>query len=119
MPYAVKRPCTYPGCHELTDSRDARCDEHRKQLRKHYDNQRGSSTQRGYGYKWQMARENFLQRHPLCVLCHAKGRLDPATVVDHIIPHKGDMTLFWRVTNWQALCKQCHDSKTAGEGRWQ
>lgn len=46
-----------------------------------------------------------------------------ATVVDHIIPHKGDQYLFWDRSNWQPLCKLCHDRKTATEDsqftRWQ
>jgi 5-methylcytosine-specific restriction enzyme A len=33
-----------------------------------------------------------------------------AEVVDHIIPHKGDINLFWDTKNWQALCKWHHDS---------
>ncbi|MCA0996301.1 HNH endonuclease signature motif containing protein [Alloyangia pacifica] len=33
----------------------------------------------------------------------------PATVVDHIIAHRGDMTLFWDKANWQPLCKSCHN----------
>ena len=36
-------------------------------------------------------------------------------VVDHIIPHKGDKVLFWDRSNWQPLCKTCHDTKTARE----
>ena len=38
-----------------------------------------------------------------------------ATVVDHIIPHRGDQKLFWDQNNWQALCKSCHDKKTLTE----
>jgi 5-methylcytosine-specific restriction protein A len=38
-----------------------------------------------------------------------------ATVVDHIIPHKGDMAIFWNKSNHQALCKTHHDIKTASE----
>lgn len=38
-----------------------------------------------------------------------------ATVVDHKIPHKGDMRLFWDRNNWQAMAKVCHDRKTAQE----
>ena len=38
-----------------------------------------------------------------------------ATVVDHIRPHKGNRELFWDRTNWQSLCKQCHDRKTLTE----
>ncbi len=38
-----------------------------------------------------------------------------ADVVDHIIPHKGDQSLFWDSSNWQPLCKHHHDQKTARE----
>lgn len=38
-----------------------------------------------------------------------------ATVVDHVIPHRGDMELFWDSDNWQSMHKQCHDKKTASE----
>jgi 5-methylcytosine-specific restriction endonuclease McrA len=43
-------------------------------------------------------------------LCEQRGRATPATVVDHITPHDGDEVLFWDETNWQSLCKHCHDS---------
>lgn len=56
-----------------------------------------------------------MKRHPLCRLCEEQGKVTPATVVDHIIPHKGDQALFWDTTNWQSLCKTCHDTKTARE----
>jgi len=47
------------------------------------------------------------------------GRLNAATVVDHIVPHKGDAVLFWKQSNWQALCRDCHNRKTAvSDGRW-
>ena len=71
---------------------------------------RKTSTQRGYGHKWRKLRKAFLSTHPLCVFCNTKGRIAQATVVDHIIPHKGDQRLFWDVSNWQPLCKKCHDS---------
>lgn len=67
-----------------------------------------TSTQRGYGYKWQQARAQFLREHPLCVMCQAVGRVEAATVVDHITPHRGDQSLFWRRSNWQALCATHH-----------
>jgi 5-methylcytosine-specific restriction protein A len=46
------------------------------------------------------------------------GRLEPAIIVDHIVPHRGDPVLFWDEGNWAAMCKPCHDGKTAREGRW-
>jgi len=38
-----------------------------------------------------------------------------ATVVDHIIPHKGDYKLMYDQNNLQSLCKYHHDVKTATE----
>ena len=116
MPWAPKRPCTYPGCPELTV--DGRCEAHRRQERQEIDERRGTAASRGYGARWRKAREAFLRQHPLCAECHASGRFAAATVVDHIRPHKGDRRLFWDRSNWQALCRECHDRKTAGEGRW-
>lgn len=76
---------------------------------------RASSTERGYGWRWRKARRAYLAAHPLCVLCEAKGRIEGASVVDHIVPHKGDSGRMWDRGNWQALCKRCHDVKTANE----
>ncbi|MEK4492972.1 HNH endonuclease [Paenibacillus sp. FSL L8-0493] len=47
--------------------------------------------------------------------CTKAGKVEAATVVDHIVPHKGDKELFWQRDNWQALCKACHDTKTVRE----
>ncbi|MDY1142989.1 HNH endonuclease signature motif containing protein [Pseudomonas aeruginosa] len=74
-----------------------------------------NSTQRGYGYRWQQARARFLAMHPLCRSCSEAGDVVEATEVDHIIPHRGDMELFWQESNWMALCKVCHSKKTATE----
>lgn len=63
-----------------------------------------TAAQRGYGYKWQQARAQYLREHPLCVMCRADDRVTAATVVDHIVPHRGDQSLFWRRSNWQSLC---------------
>lgn len=57
--------------------------------------------------------------HPLCEECKKNGAVKAATVVDHALPHKGNEDLFWDESNWQALCKECHDKKTAKEDdRW-
>jgi 5-methylcytosine-specific restriction protein A len=73
------------------------------------------STARGYGYRWQQARIGYLSAHPLCAYCAQAGKAVAASVVDHIIPHKGNMSLFWDRDNWQPLCKPCHDSVKAKE----
>lgn len=76
-----------------------------------------TSTQRGYGYRWQKERERYLMSNPLCGYCQAEGRVEPATVVDHKIPHRGDQALFWDRSNWQPLCASCHSSVKQAEER--
>src|SRR5690606_12432987 len=76
---------------------------------------RKSAHDRGYNHSWRKASKLFLKLHPLCVIHLKEGRLIPATCVDHKIPHKGDDDLFWNRSNWQPLCKRCHDQKTARE----
>lgn len=71
---------------------------------------RSNSSRRGYGSRWQRARAAYLAQHPLCVMCERSGRITPADVVDHVVPHRGDQTLFWATGNWQPLCRRCHDS---------
>ena len=65
---------------------------------------------------WRKARAGWLRKHSLCVLCAETGLTVSATVVDHIIPFRGDRVLQWDTNNWQSLCKPCHDRKT-GSGR--
>lgn len=74
---------------------------------------RPNAGERGYGWAWQRYRLMFLSR-PENVIC-ASCKHYVASVVDHIVPHKGDSELFWEETNHQALCKRCHDRKTAIE----
>lgn len=78
---------------------------------------RASACKRGYGKRWQKARAHYLSRNPLCVRCGERGDVRAASVVDHVEPHHGDPGLMWDQANWQALCKPCHDLKTATEDR--
>lgn len=72
---------------------------------------RPSARKRGYDRKWQLASKEWLAqpRNRLCVC----GCGQVADVVDHRIPHKGDMGLFWDRTNWQPMNRRCHSRKTA------
>lgn len=94
-----KRPTVFRPSHLPT----------RAQQNRTYDRHRGSARERGYDSRWDKARRTFLSRHPLCVMCEREGRVTAATVVDHIIPHRGDQKLFWDTGNWQSLCKPHHD----------
>ena len=107
MPRKPKLPCRHPGCPKLSDA--VYCEDHRGFYA------RDNSSARGYDSKWKKARDLFLKRHPLCAKCLLKGKVTPATVVDHKIPHRGDKRLFWDMSNWQSLCKGCHDV-TTGQG---
>lgn len=109
---AAPRPCTYPGCSILVCN-GGRCERHAKQVRREVDARRGSARERGYTSAWEKAREAFLRAHSLCAAC--APQVTPATVVDHIKPARGDRALFWDRSNWQPLCKRCHDAKTARE----
>ena len=108
MPYKPKKPCAHPGCPELVEAGMKYCEKH-KAL---HPEEIRSSAKRGYDGRWRKARKRYLKAHPLCVECLKRGRYTKATVVDHIIPHRGDPKLFWDESNWQPLCKTCHDKKT-------
>jgi 5-methylcytosine-specific restriction protein A len=111
MPSRPPHPCSKPGCGALTTERF--CADHAKAEQQRIDQARGSAASRGYDHRWQKARKLFLNAHPLCAEHGRKGELKSASVVDHIRPHKGDQRLFWDRSNWQSLCKDCHDLKTA------
>ena len=72
-----------------------------------------TAGERGYNYRWRQARLRHLNEYPLCLICQKKKCTTAATVVDHIIPHRGDQALFWDESNWQSLCKRCHDGDKA------
>jgi len=108
----IRKLCMQQGCTELV--RSGYCEKHTP-VRTYREDDRLSAYKRGYTSKWQQYREIYLRRNPLCVECEKWGYLMPATVVDHINPHKGDMRKFWDSNNHQALCSQCHNRKTAKE----
>ena len=118
MPRKPKKPCRDPGCPELTEER--LCETHQQEYNRQYNQQERPEYSRTLyrSSRWRKLRRVFLQEHPLCVQCQELGTLTPASVVDHITPHKGDEALFFDEANLQPLCKPCHDRKTVEEGRW-
>lgn len=63
-----------------------------------------------YGRTWRQIRYQRLVKFPLCALCARLGVVTAATVVDHIVPHRGNKELFFDSENLQSLCQHCHDS---------
>lgn len=112
MPMLPQRPCRVAGCPVL-----GHCAKHARPVVQEptskprlYDDRRGSSAQRGYGYAWRQRRKNYIQANPYCVWC---GK--PTTDVDHRIPKRlGGSD---EDSNLQALCGGCHKQKTARERR--
>lgn len=89
------------------------------------DRHQASAADRGYDRRWRTRAAAFLRKYPRCgdrpgglapvmSRCHAEGRITRATLVDHVVPHKGRTALFNDlIGNAQGLCRRCHGEKTA------
>lgn len=53
---------------------------------------------------WKLTRKYQLNSNPLCKICN-----NPASVVDHVIAHRGNEKLFFH-GELQSLCATCHNS---------
>jgi 5-methylcytosine-specific restriction enzyme A len=110
MPWAMKRPCSYPGCHKIP-LHGSRCDVHP------YPDQHDPASQRLYNSRrWKRIRVLQLAKDPWCADCLKAGIYTIATEVDHLVAHKGDPALFYH-GELQSLCKICHSRKTLQEIR--
>ncbi len=111
-PYKPLRPCSHPGCRELTSERF--CPAHKKAEQQYIDRQRGSANKRGYTYKWQKYAKWFLKQpgNQICRLKLSTSCSIVANCVDHIQPPSGpDDPLFWDDGNHQAACLHCNSVK--------
>lgn len=71
--------------------------------------QRAKDWRKWYGLKvWKQRRAEQLTREPFCRLHAEQGRTVAATVANHIVPHRGDWSLFIGGA-LESLCKPCHD----------
>lgn len=64
--------------------------------------------------RWKRRRLNQLACDPFCKRCAEESTLTPATVADHVTPHKGDLDLFYR-GELQSLCAKHHNSDKQSE----
>ena len=93
------------------------CKDHQSQVHREYGRaRRAFDTELGFyqSIRWRNTRAAVLRDNPLCCKCKARGVLQPATVVDHIVPIKLGGERFER-SNLQGLCVPCHNAKTASE----
>jgi len=117
MALRAYKPCRHAGCQEIT--RDGWCDKHRPVHR------RVRSAEYHDWYVLPIWKEQLRPEHlllePFCRECARQYAADDprsrtmATVVDHIVPHRGDWKLFTDKNNLQSLCKHHHDQKTIAE----
>ncbi len=113
MASLLKHACNHPGCPAIIPGGQRYCPKHTREA----ERRRGSAASRGYDHTWRKEREAELQGEPLCRECLKRGVLTPATVRDHIIPHRGDKVLFRDPANRQSLCEFCHNKKRATEDK--
>lgn len=63
----VQRPCIVCG----VPTAGTRCPVHEAERTARVDARRGSSTARGYGYRWSLLRAEAIRRQPFCADCGA------------------------------------------------
>ena len=73
--------------------------------RKQHDWDRGTTTERGYGARWQRIRKAYLSKHPLCERCLTDERTRAADLVHH----KDRNPRNNRYDNLESMCNACHD----------
>lgn len=119
-PSPPQRPCRTFSCRNLV-VRGGYCDVCARAHALAKNDERETSTERGYDATWSRAAKRFLMEHPLCARCSNDDRTVAASQVDHITPWRTGKTaeerakLFWDEKNWQPLCARCHSRKTALE----
>src|ERR1700758_2216117 len=135
----VLRPCTTPGCRELTAG--GPCEQHRRARQRDHDERRGTSTERGYDASHQRLRILCFERDAWrCVDCawepeivtvfreaalgdppidrvlaelrdnHNRG--DRHLHADHEIPIAERPDLRLDLDNLKTRCDACHRAKT-------
>lgn len=105
MPFKPKKPCSYPGCPELTDR--LYCTEHQRKANRTYEKyKRDPSSKKRYNASWQKIRKAYATSHPFCEECLKDGRFTPVEHVHHILPLADGGT--HDQDNLMSLCKSCH-----------
>lgn len=116
MPRLPKKPCSYPGCPNLTEGRY--CKEHEKAANRSYEKYgRDKTVRRKYGRAWKRIRDKYVSQHPFCEKCFEKGIVVTAQEVHHIKPLSEGGT--HDKENLISLCKSCHAKIHAERGDYQ
>ncbi len=65
--------------------------------------------------KWRKIRKQYIEENPVCELCTQYDIVSEGECVDHIIPRRLAPDLELNPINFQTLCNDCHNKKTALE----
>lgn len=86
-----------------------RCDPCRRALEQRTAQQRGTTTARGYGHRWQQRSNAVRTASPACQTCGTTGSKQNPLTVDHITPKAagGDD----HRANLRTLCRRCNSAK--------
>lgn len=103
--------CKYQGCDNLVNKEGEYCSVHVGYIIKRKPFEGASRSSLYKEYKWKALSKRILQQHPYCAIC---GREDEL-IVHHIIPHRGNIDLFYDEENMVVVCKECHSTLTAQE----
>lgn len=76
-------------------------------------NRQGSRGLHTGSKRWRTIRAQVLAEQPLCPICKAQGRIEPAVDVDHVNNNSHDN----RRENLVGMCRSHHAEKSATEAR--
>jgi 5-methylcytosine-specific restriction protein A len=109
MSQRLLKPCSYPGCPNLT--RVGRCPRHPYPVF-----QRDPARQSLYDARWRKRREQHLIQHPWCEDCLEEKRYVAATIAHHEERHEGNVEIFLS-SPLRSLCESHHNRRTLEEVR--
>ncbi len=102
MPATPPKPCSRPGCPHKAQPGSSLCHAHRKQIKAQYEQERLSSSERGYSGHWRIIRARKLRA---CPVCEWPGCKRPAEMVHH---RDGDSRNNASV-NLMSICRAHHE----------
>jgi len=111
MTQAPKKPCSKPGCSNLTHSQFCEAhDEYGLKVKK--ERQKLKKTDSFYGSaRWKRFRKWYGMKNPLCEDCLAVGIVRKMYCVDHVVEIQ-DCGALTSEDNSRSLCRVCHQIKT-------
>jgi 5-methylcytosine-specific restriction enzyme A len=72
--------------------------------------------EKGVYQRWRALRAQHIAKNPFCLMCKKDlGAITQAKHVDHVVPHRGSLSLLLDEMNLQSLCEKHHNSSKQRE----